>query len=580
MSDDPARARSAEVQQRRAGDGAPALRCAVDALIDGQPVRWDRAEAHSRTPLEQRMTRQMRALATIAVPARGTEASWARVLTGVTSWLRSCLHVNVPAVLASWRGTDATALAALSADIHRARSPREVAAALMAHVPPAIASPLVAVVGRERGTWTTLAGTLTDVPEDSAVASLLVSCEPVIRVDSEASVFLLLPDRDRLWLSRAGVATIVPLASSDGQPLAGLLVGPRADGRPHTPHDRSCLAAAANMAAVALGAFAGHAEPGPAERAVESEDLSFECERCGRVDDQSGACPCGGGRRLAALPVLLHGAFQVQRRIGHGGMGVVYLARDLRLDRCVALKTLPCLSSGLVDTIRAEARAMAALDHPQVAVLYGLEDWRGTPVLVVEYLPGGTLASRLNKGPLAIRDALAMGAAIADALGALHERGWLHRDVKPSNIGFGRGGGPKLLDFGLTRWRQAQSGEACSAAGANPEESVTGALAGTPLYLSPDSLDGDPPGEHDDVWALSVVVVEMIAGAHPFRAPTRDGVLDLVRRRRLVDLRTFASGMPSPVADLLTRALHPSRSRRIVKARELAAALRGLDLAS
>jgi serine/threonine protein kinase len=276
----------------------------------------------------------------------------------------------------------------------------------------------------------------------------------------------------------------------------------------------------------------------------------------------------------------LHGAFEVQRRIGQGGMGVVYLARDLRLDRSVALKTLPCLSSGLVPTIRAEARAMAALDHPQIAVLYGLEDWRGTPVLVVEYLPGGTLASRLTEGPIPVPEAIAMGASIADALAALHARGWLHRDVKPSNIGFGRGGGPKLLDFGLTQWRQVPLADASGSDQPIADDSGTGVVAGTPLYLSPDALDGEAPGEHDDVWALSLVLVEMIAGAHPFRAPSREDVLRLIRRREIADLRTFASGMPVRVADLLTRALHPRRTQRLVKARELAAALRALDPAS
>jgi hypothetical protein len=580
VRDEPGRVGPAEARQRRAGDGAPALRGAVEALIDGQPVSWDLAEAHSRTPLEQQMTRQVRALATITASPVSGEASLARLHTRVASWVRACVHVTVSGAIAALRGTDAAALAALSADVHRARSPREVAAALMAHVPPAIGSPLVAVVSCDRGRWSSLAGACPALPDDAAITSLLASAGPVIRLDAEAAVFPLLPERDRLWLTAAGVATVVPLASTDGQPLGALLVGPRADGRPHTPHDRSCLAAAANMAALALGAFAGHGDPVPAEHLAEHEDLSFECEACGRVAEQSGRCACGGRRRLAALPALLHGAFEVQRRIGHGGMGVVYLARDLRLDRCVALKTLPCLSSGLVESIRAEARAMAALDHPQVAVLYGLEDWRGTPVLVAEYLPGGTLASRLSEGPIAVRDALAMGASIADALGALHERGWLHRDVKPSNIGFGRGGNPKLLDFGLTRWRQAQNADAPGLGGRTPDDSGAGALSGTPLYLSPDALDGELPGEHDDVWALSVVIVEMIAGAHPFRAATGEGVLALVRRRQLVDLRTFASGMPSPVADLLTRALHPSRSQRIAKARELAAALRALDLAS
>jgi hypothetical protein len=578
VNDVPGGVLAAEGRQRRAGDGAPALRTAVDALIDGHPLRCDDLDGRDRAPLERQMTRQVRELATIAAPPGITTTTSGRVTARAKSWVRTCFNLRVSDALAALRGADAAALAALSADVHRARSPREVAAALMAHVPLAIGSPLVAVMSCDGRDWSILAGALPAWPADSAVTSLLASTEPVIRVDPDSGVFPLLPESDRAWLSRAGVATVVPLASTLGQPLAGLLVGPRADGRSHTRHDRSCLAAAANMAAVALGAFTPHA-PAAAEDAEASADLSFECQACGRVAEQPGTCDCGGRRVLAALPALLHGAFEVQRRIGHGGMGVVYLARDLRLDRAVALKTLPCLSAGLVQTIRAEARAMAALDHPQVAVLYGLEDWRGTPVLIVEYLPGGTLASRLTQGPIGPREALAMGAAIADALGALHERGWLHRDVKPSNIGFGRSGVPKLLDFGLTRWQSRHDAVMTGPRG-RADETGGGSLAGTPLYLSPDALDGQEPGERDDVWALAVVVVEMIAGAHPFQASTRAGVLDRIRRRQLVDLRTFGRGMSPAIADLLTCALHPSRSRRIATARDLAAGLRALDVVS
>lgn len=579
MNDDPDGAQVQAGWQRRAADGAPVVRDVVEALIDGQPVAWDLAEQRGRTPLEQCMTRQVRAVAAIAAAPAHRVTSVARVLSRLLSVTRAGVRARGAGVLAALRGDDADRLGALAADIHHARSPREVAAALMTHVPLAIASPLIAVVSCDRGTWTTLAGALLLPSGDAAVTSLLAAADDVIPVDPDAAVYPLLPESDRDWLVTAGVATIVPLSSSEGRPLAGLLVGPRDDGRSHTRHDRSWLRAAANLAAVALGAMTGH-EATLSCQAPADADLSFECETCGRVSEAAGHCPCSGRRRLAALPVRLHEAFEVQRRIGQGGMGVVYLARDLRLDRAVALKTLPCLSSGLVESIRAEARAMAALDHPQVAVLYGLEDWRGTPVLVVEYLPGGTLASRLTGGSVAIRDALAIGASIADALAALHERGWLHRDVKPSNIGFGRGGGAKLLDFGLTRWTRRGVADATRLAGSAADDTTAGALAGTPLYLSPDALDGDPPDEADDVWALSVVLVEMITGVHPFRASSREGVLARVRRRHPIDIHRVAPGTSAQVVDVLTRALSPQRAQRIVNARELAAALRALERAS
>ncbi len=510
------------------------------------------------------MVLQMRSLAAIAASTATEPPLSMRRLSRVASLAHAWLWSPVSACMAAWRGTDAGALATMVTAIQHARSPREVAAALMVQVPAAIDSPVVAMLQPQAEAWEPLAGVAPVLPPSSAIASLLASPSPAIRVDETASLYRLLPRADRDWLARAGVAMLVPIGSSRGEALAGLLVGPRGGGRRHTRRDCACLSAAASTAALALESLRRRSDAAPDPQG-ESDDLAYECEGCGTIVDIAGACPCGGGRRLAALPARLRGSFEVQRRIGRGGMGVVYLGRDTRLDRAVALKTLPSLSPGLVDAMLAEARAMAAVEHPQVAAIYGLEEWRGTPVLVVEYLPGGTLASRLADGPLGVPDALSLGVSIADTLGALHEHGWLHRDIKPSNIGFGRGGLPKLLDFGLTRWLRDTHG-AC-----DDEDAV----AGTPLYLSPDALDGHAAGEHDDVWALAVTLVEVITGQHPFEAPTRAGVCERVRSFAAGACAT-GPGMPDALAGVLERALRPHRSERIASARHLAAALRAV----
>src|SRR5258707_13213131 len=140
-------------------------------------------------------------------------------------------------------------------------------------------------------------------------------------------------------------------------------------------------------------------------------------------------------------------------------MGVVYLAHDTALDRDVALKTLRNLRPHRVERLRDEARAMAALNHESLATLYGLEIWRGTPVLVVEYFPKGTLADRLSHGPLAPEDAIALGLQLARALAYMHARAVEHRDLKPSNIAFTPAGRVKLLDFGLAT--QAPPADVC-----------------------------------------------------------------------------------------------------------------------
>ena len=162
----------------------------------------------------------------------------------------------------------------------------------------------------------------------------------------------------------------------------------------------------------------------------------------------------------------------------------------------------------------------------------------------------------------------------------MHARGWLHRDIKPSNIGYTADGVPKLLDFGLTRWFRDGSarGAVCRAAGGGGGRGLrTGRHAAD---LSPDALDGQAAGEHDDVWALSVVLVEMMTGVHPFHAPDGEAVLDRIRRRAQMDLRTLVPALPPSVADLLSRALHPLRPQRIASGRLLAAALRAADCAS
>ena len=168
------------------------------------------------------------------------------------------------------------------------------------------------------------------------------------------------------------------------------------------------------------------------------------------------ACTCGGAWSWAALPHVVADRFALDARLGSGGMGVVYRATDTVLNRVVAIKTLPKLSAAAADRLIVEARAMAALSHPHIAVLYGTDTWRETPLLLMEYLAGGTLAARIRSARLDGRAGLRLAATLAGALQYLHVSGWYHGDIKPSNIGFTEQGAPKFLDFGLSRaWADA-----------------------------------------------------------------------------------------------------------------------------
>jgi serine/threonine protein kinase len=241
------------------------------------------------------------------------------------------------------------------------------------------------------------------------------------------------------------------------------------------------------------------------------DDAAFECRLCGLVAESKPLPCCNGDVGLAALPRRLGVKFIVQRRLGAGGMGVVYLARDIGLERDVALKTLPDLREGTVARLKDEARAMAAMNHESLATIYGLELWRRTPVLVVEYFPGGTLARRLDIEPLLPSAAVGLGLRLAGALTYMHARGMLHRDLKPSNIAFTATGAPKLLDFGLATLIEPRMKDVVQ-----PERLAHhGAIAGTPAYFPPEARLGATPDPAFDLWALSLVMLEAIAGRRP-----------------------------------------------------------------
>ena len=205
--------------------------------------------------------------------------------------------------------------------------------------------------------------------------------------------------------------------------------------------------------------------------------------------------------------------------------------------------------------------AMARVPHPALAEIHGVESWRGRPFLVVEFLRGGTLADRLRNGPVPGPEAVVIAVGLAEALAALHGAGYLHGDVKPSNIGFTADGLPKLLDFGLAR-------------GPN-DLKVAG---GTLLYLSPEVLNGRPANEADDVWSLCVVLYEMVSGEHPFMGDNVDEVVDRIRNQRVSPGARPASGSEtsSPVAALAASILTAPRAARPATARTYADMLGGV----
>ena len=354
---------------------------------------------------------------------------------------------------------------------------------------------------------------LAPLARTSAIAHAMETTREPVRVDPDdgASVFALLPSADAEWVLGAGATVIVPVFGSGSEVLGLVTIGRRFDDGRLSPVDLDFLQALATSAGLALTRVRLSDSRPDAPPAC-------ECPVCGTVTSAGAAsCGCGVDYVVAPVPGMLADKFLLERRLGSGGTGAVYLARDLGLQRNVAVKTLPVGTGPGLVRLTLEARAMAAVTHPAIAQIHGLETWRERLLLIVEYLPGGTLAARLDQGPLPRAEAVGVAVLLSRALTALHEAGYVHGDVKPSNIGFASDGTAKLLDFGLARLTNA------------PGQSAGGTLP----YVSPEVLSGGAAAEADDVWSLCVVLYEMVAGRRPFIGAGADEVAACIRRQRI-----------------------------------------------
>ncbi|MHC4244496.1 MAG: serine/threonine protein kinase, partial [Planctomycetota bacterium] len=224
------------------------------------------------------------------------------------------------------------------------------------------------------------------------------------------------------------------------------------------------------------------------------------------------------------------GSFEIGEMIGRGGMGVVYLARDTKLDRSVAIKSMPVELVG-DSTVRMrfkrEARLLASLNHPNIAVIHDIiEQDTGSGYLVLEYVPGQSLAERIARKPLKLEEALSIAQQIAEALLGAYEQGVTHRDIKPGNIKIAPDGRIKVLDFGLAKTSGTQN--------ENPDIIITkpGRIVGTPAYMSPEQARGNPTDHRTDIWSFGCVMYEMLTGHLPFEGKTAtDTVARIIERQ-------------------------------------------------
>ena len=245
-------------------------------------------------------------------------------------------------------------------------------------------------------------------------------------------------------------------------------------------------------------------------------------------------------------------------------MGQVYRARDITLNRDVALKVLPELfelDSNRLARLKREAQMLAALNHPNIAAIYGFEMSKGPQALVLELVDGPTVADLVARGPMALQDAIGLARQIAEALEAAHDKGIIHRDLKPANIKVTGNGVVKVLDFGLAKVWDAG---AAPAAGPTLTAADLGerAVVGTPAYMSPEQARGRPLDKRTDIWSFGCVLFEMLTGRMAFGGETISDTIARVLERD-VDWDALPPSCPLRIRDLLRRCLQKESTRRL-----------------
>ena len=263
------------------------------------------------------------------------------------------------------------------------------------------------------------------------------------------------------------------------------------------------------------------------------------------------------GRRL--------GVYQIEARIGAGGMGEVYRARDTKLGRDVAIKVLPPEFTRSADRrarFEREARLLASLNHPHIAQVYGFEESEGIAALVMELVPGETLDTIIQARGIGPAHALAIARQICDALEAAHEKGIVHRDLKPANIKMTPDGVVKVLDFGLAKASAGEFVDAAHLPTRTSEGTNQGVILGTATYMSPEQARGQPVDKRTDIWAFGCVLYEMLTGRRAFAGDSLTDTLAHVIERE-PDWRAVPETTPEVVRRLLERCLRKDVRRRL-----------------
>jgi eukaryotic-like serine/threonine-protein kinase len=287
---------------------------------------------------------------------------------------------------------------------------------------------------------------------------------------------------------------------------------------------------------------------------------------------------------MALAPGTRLGPYEILAFIGAGGMGEVYRARDSRLDRDVAVKVLPAAFSADRDRLHRfeqEARAAAALNHPNILTVHEIGTHEGAPFVVSELLEGQTLRDAIGGSPLPLRKAIDHAIQIANGLAAAHERGNVHRDIKPENLFVTRDGRVKILDFGLAKLREGDAAAAAATMLATRSfDTGAGVVLGTAGYMSPEQVRGLPVDHRSDIFSFGAVLYEMLAGTRAFKGETPADTISAILRNDPPELSVSNTHVPAALDRIVRHCLEKAPEQRFQAARDIAFNLDALSTAS
>src|SRR6266850_1321264 len=280
-------------------------------------------------------------------------------------------------------------------------------------------------------------------------------------------------------------------------------------------------------------------------------------------------------------PTTRLGRYEIRSLLGAGGMGEVYLARDPKINRDVAIKVIPAAFSADSDRLRRfeqEAQAAGALNHPNILSIYDVDTHDGSPYVVSELLEGETLREQLHGAALPVRKAIDYALQIAHGLAAAHEKGIVHRDLKPENLFVTKDGRVKILDFGLAKLIEPSNGrEALTDLPTRKLNTDPGTVVGTVGYMSPEQIRAQRVDHRSDIFSLGVILYEMLSGKRAFRGDSAIETLNAILKEDPPELSEYNSQINSALGRVVMHCMEKSSEQRFQSARDLGFALEALS---